>query len=182
MRFDDTTMTSGFDSFIPIFRDYFTGANGKVGINAVTGSWPTLGEAVAQNKRVFIFMVDDLCDSSCRSSNPYITSADLYGDTFLDLKLTSSCSSMPEETRSKCASISKDLIIVSAFPSLGWCVSKMQKKCNQYIRPSAMDCYNERKKQGQTVNFLVADYVNQADTNENVITVANELNQLNMGN
>ncbi|XP_064622699.1 uncharacterized protein LOC135484923 [Lineus longissimus] len=182
IRFDDTTMPSGFGRFIPIFRDYFTGANGKVGINAVTGSWPTLGEAVAQNKRVFIFMVDHFCDSSCRSSHPYIHSANFYGDTWLDLKVTSSCGSMPEDTRRKCASISKDMIIVSAFASLGLCVNDMQKLCNRYIRPSAMSCYNERKKRGKTVNFLMADYVNQANTNENVITVANELNQLNMGN
>ncbi|XP_064622466.1 uncharacterized protein LOC135484735 [Lineus longissimus] len=180
MRFHDTTMPSGFDRFKPIFRDYFTGANGKVGTNAMT-SWPTLGEAVAQNKRVFIFMVDKLCDSNCRRSYLYIRPDSLYDDTWLDLKVTSSCSSMPEDTRKKCASATRDLVIVSAFASLGLCVSDMQKLCNKYIKPSAMDCYNERKKRGQTVNFLVADYVNQAKTDENVVTVSNELNKLNMG-
>ncbi|XP_064623075.1 uncharacterized protein LOC135485195 [Lineus longissimus] len=181
IRFQDTTMPSGFDRFIPIFRDYFTGANGKVSSNAMMG-WPTLGEAVAQNKRVFIFMVDKLCNSNCRRRYPYIRPADLYSDTWLDLKLTSSCSSMPEDTRRKCASISNYFVIVSAFATEGLCVSALQKKCNRYIRPSAMSCYNELKKRGKTVNFLMADYVNQAKTNENVITVANELNQLNMRN
>ncbi|XP_064622782.1 uncharacterized protein LOC135484986 [Lineus longissimus] len=180
MRFADTTMPPGFDRFKPIFRDYFTGAHGKVGTNAMT-RWPTLGEAVAQNKRVFIFMANKLCDSNCRRSYPYIRSDSLYDDTFSNIKLTSSCSGMPALTRGKCASSTRDLIIVSAFASLGLCVWDLQKVCNPYIRASAMDCYNERKKRGKTVNFLIADYVNQAPTSQNVVTVSNALNQLNMG-
>lgn len=180
MRFHDTTMPSGFDRFKDIFSNYFTGANGKVGANSA-GNWPTLGQAVSTNRRVFIFMVDKLCDSSCRKSYPYIRKAS-YDDTWLNLKVTSSCSSMPEDTRKKCASQTRDLNIVSAFASKGLCVNAMQKKCNKYIRSSAMKCYDERKKRGKTVNFLIADYVNQATTSQNVVTVAKELNQKNMGN
>lgn len=160
IRFHDTRM-SGFDKFAPLFREHFSGAGGKVGANAAN-SWPTLGDAVAENNRVFIFMVDRLCDYKCRRSNPYVRPSYSYDDTWMERKLTFSCSSMVEETRGRCEHQGRDLIIVSAFASIGLCNGDLQKKCNPYIKPSAMACYNERKKQRKTVNFLVADYVNQA--------------------
>ncbi|XP_064628845.1 uncharacterized protein LOC135488247 [Lineus longissimus] len=181
IRFHDHKGISGFDKFAPLFREHFSGKGGKVDAYPSTNKWPTLGEAVAQNKRVFIFMRDGLCNANCRRSNRYIRPAS-YADTWIERKLTSKCNGMVEDTRKKCENEYRDLIIVSAFASVGLCNSDLQKKCNPYIRPSAMACYNERKKKGKTVTFLIADYVNQARSNDDVVTVARELNELNMRN
>ena len=51
-------------------RRAYPGYGGRTGINdyySRTGRWPTIKEAIRENKRVFVFAQDKLCNAYCRN-------------------------------------------------------------------------------------------------------------------
>ena len=57
------------DRLVEYLRRAFPGNGGRTGINdhySRTRGWPTMKEAIQENKRVFVFAQDKLCDGNCR--------------------------------------------------------------------------------------------------------------------
>ena len=68
IRMSDTHNTN-VDRLVEYLRAAFPGNNGRTGINnhySRTGEWPTMEEAIQENKRVYIFAQDRLCNANCR--------------------------------------------------------------------------------------------------------------------
>ena len=73
IRMSDTHDTN-VDRLVRYLRAAFPGDGTKTGINdhySRTRKWPTMEEAIQQNKRVFIFAQDSLCDANCRRKYPF---------------------------------------------------------------------------------------------------------------
>jgi len=185
MRFQDSRNNYKFSRLGPILTKYFSGTGGKVGMNRVTNgdytNWPTMEQAINANARVFVFIKDNLCDAACRAENTFARPMTVT-DTWLNLAVSSSCGSLPDKTKTKCQNANQPLVLVSAFASSGLCVSDMQKLCNKHIPATAEKCQQVLKSKGKTVNFLTADYVNQASSTQNVVKVALDCNYENIKN
>ena len=62
------------DRLVEYLRTAFPGSGAQTGINdhySRTGRWPTIEKAIQENKRVFIFAQDNLCDANCREKYPF---------------------------------------------------------------------------------------------------------------
>ena len=69
IRMSDTHNTN-IDRLVEYLRRAFPGNGEQTGINdhySRTGRWPSIKEAIQENKRVFIFAQDKLCNAYCRT-------------------------------------------------------------------------------------------------------------------
>ena len=76
IRMSDTHNTN-VDRLVEYLRRAFPGNGGRTGVNdhySRTREWPTMEEAIQENKRVFIFAQDRLCDANCRTKYPFFLS------------------------------------------------------------------------------------------------------------
>ena len=76
IRMSDTHNTN-VDRLVEYLTAAFPGNNSGTGINdhySRTGRWPTINETIQQNKRVFVFVQDSLCDANCRRKYPFFVS------------------------------------------------------------------------------------------------------------
>ena len=83
IRMSDTH-NKNVDRLVEYLRTAFPGSGAQTGINdhySTTGEWTTIKEAIHENKRVFIFAQDKLCDANCREKYPFF----LHVSTILDL-------------------------------------------------------------------------------------------------
>ena len=83
IRMSDTHNTNA-DRLVEYLRRAFPGNGAQTGINdhySRTGKWPTIQEAIQENKRVFVFAQDSLCNANCRTKYPFF----LHVSTILDL-------------------------------------------------------------------------------------------------
>ena len=83
IRMSDTHNTN-VDRLIEYLRTAFPGSDTQTGINdhyIRTGEWTTIKEAIQENKRVFVFAQDNLCNANCREKYPFF----LHVSTILDL-------------------------------------------------------------------------------------------------
>merc|ERR1712050_433086 len=166
-------------------RSYFSGTNGKTGLNdfkSRNSRWPTLQEAVNENKRVFVIAKEFICSSSCFRSYPWIINEDEnVGDTYQKRHMTSSCSGIVADTRANCqANNTKTFILESHFGSSGVCVSDMAGLCDQHLPSAVSECASVRNPAGKSVNFIAVDYANRASDSVSVVTIAKEQNVNNV--
>ena len=73
IRMSDTHNTN-VDRLVEYLRTAFPGSGAQTGINdhySRTGRWPTIQETIQQNRRVFVFAQDSLCNANCRTKYPF---------------------------------------------------------------------------------------------------------------
>jgi len=187
IRLSDMHGVTSSNSYLVMneIKNYFTGSGGKTGLNDYHhryGRWPTLQQAVDENKRVFVFTPSDICTSSCFSSYPFLINENTYmGDTWQTRKITSSCSGIVGDTRSQCESKKyKTFILDSNFGSSGICTWDMAGYCDNWLKASVDACAAVRKTVNKAVNFLAVDFPNKAPSSQSVVKIANEQNDANV--
>ena len=73
IRMADTWNTKP-DRLVEYLRNAFPGTGSKTGINdyySRKGTWPTIQQAIDENKRVFITAQDKLCNRECRKRHRF---------------------------------------------------------------------------------------------------------------
>lgn len=141
--------------------------------------WPTLSEAIHSRQRILVFMNSDL-SQHISSQNWLITSDDIIGITWGKFRMSTSCSAITKNAKSKC-NTSSDLIELSAFASYGLCTWEMARICSKWLGEAQDECYEIRMSSGRTVNFLYVDWaVDYYSGQESVVRKAKFMNQRNI--
>ena len=154
--------------------------SGKLGMNSVYKAhwkWPTLGDAISSNKRIFIFM-----DKTLTILKPYdwlVQSNGRIASTWATNAVSSSCSGITTNAKNKCDKYT-DFIDLSAFGSYGLCTWHMAKVCSKWLGQAANQCYKLREVYGRTVNFLLVDWSDYHKGKESVVNKAKFMNQKNI--
>jgi len=183
--------------------EVFTGQDDeRVKINKVfkkTGVWPTLGEAVRSNERLFVFIRDSIGavteneleflkevkvkpgdDMSFKNLSSYevtITTSYKAGDVGSDCRFVLETNSKACQSENQTETDFLKLSLFSRFGKGGAigteCVHKMARKCNQWVKQVILRCnYREFKP-----NFLLVDYPNyQGGANLNIVQVCHLVN------
>ena len=141
--------------------------------------WPTLGEAIQNTQRIFVFMDNNL-SMHISKQNWLITSNNIIQSTWANNPVSSSCSSITSNAKSKCAT-SSDFIELSAFGSYGLCTWDMATLCSKWLGEAQEECYKIRKRNQRTVNFLMVDWATDYYSGEeSVVNKAKFMNQKNI--
>jgi len=197
IRVSDIKGINDITEALAVFNTAFKGA-GKPGLNVVPKSggnyvWPTLQQAIDDGKRVFVFVYDSLCDSTCKSAYDWAISREIMKDTWQTRGVSTGCSGIVGDTETNCQThASAELVLESHFGSYGLCVYNMAGYCQNYLQQSAMKCRAKRIASSKTVNFIAVDYYQyhhsggQDNTGAScswcgdVVEVASKLNDLNI--
>ena len=139
--------------------------------------WPTLKEAVTSNQRIFLFMDNGLAQH-LQAVDWLVISKFLIASTWDTIKFTSNCSAITRNAGKKCGS-NRDFIDLSAFGSYGKCTWDMARICSKWLGEAQEACYQKRKVNGKTVNFLLVDWIDYYD-GESVVKKALIMNQKNI--
>ena len=137
-----------------------------------TLEWPTLGNAIETNQRIFIFMFESLW---------------LGGKPWIHVRPTGTvgpivdddCSLLVENSRRYC-NLCVDLVQLDFYGNFGHCIFDMARICSLEMYNGSQACYDERIQFGKTVNFLLVDFPNRATSPFTVIEVAETMNALNI--
>ncbi|XP_078383948.1 uncharacterized protein LOC144666391 [Oculina patagonica] len=146
--------------------------------------WPTLGEAISSNQRIFLFMDNRLL------GNSYYRYRWVYYANYeislswkpMNLIESSGCSKMVGAIQKRCAeSYFYDFMEVDLFLTWGLCVKHLADWCNQYIDEASKKCFNERlSRQKATVNFIVVDWAGRTHGANKISEVAKRRNEQNV--
>ena len=93
--------------------------------------------------------------------------------------VTSSCSAITTNAESKCFNYA-EFIDLSAFGSYGLCTWNMANVCSKWLGEALDACYEKRKLNGKTVNFLLVDWSDYYSGEESVVNKAKFMNQKNI--
>lgn len=141
--------------------------------------WPTLGDAIRQNQRIFVFMDNNLSQHIYRLHHWFVRSNGIIGSTWDTNSVSSSCSGITTNAKKKC-SRSSDFTDLSAFGSYGLCTWDMATVCSKWLGEAEEECYRLRERKGKTVNFLLVDWIDYYHGKESVINKAKFMNQKNV--
>ena len=185
-----------------LFKEFNSNNSGSVQWNKSfkeSGTWPTLGEAVQRNERVFIFIRDNIGaitkyetglvkefkvkpGRDIESKN--VTKYDVTVMTAYKAKsVGDDCSFVLETSDNTCKTENAtrtNFLKLSPFSKFGKggafgteCVHKMARKCNQWIKQIVENCDYRVDKP----NFVLVDYPNYLGGNDvNIVEIFNEIN------
>jgi len=190
-------------SLMETLIDKFSSQDGRVRINRAfkeKGYWPTLGEAVDSNERVFVFLRDsigavteneleivkeikvkpgnDVASKNLTEVEATITTSYKAGDVGSDCSFVLGTNSVACKSDNQTET---DFLKLSFFSKFGKggvigteCVHKMARKCNQWVK-KAVDSCNYRSFKP---NFLLVDYPNyQGQAEENIVELCQAVNR-----
>ncbi|EDO48926.1 predicted protein [Nematostella vectensis] len=126
---------------------------------ATSGRWPTLGDAVRRNQRVFVFVHPKLASHMGTPSwahNPTIIAPT---ETAIKYALSNKCRKLVPSLAKSCLT-AKELVSVDLYLTKGLpvCTTVRAGACNRLVLDAARACYNKRKSLERTVNFLKIDF------------------------
>lgn len=189
-------------SLMETLMEQFSPEEGRVGLNKgfkETGTWPTMGEAVNTNKRVFIFLRDSV---GAVTENELEIVREIKvkpGDDVISKNLTrfeasittsykarsvgSDCKYVLDTNSVACKSENQtetDFLKLSFFSKFGKggvigteCVHKMARKCNQWVKQAVNSCNYRNFKP----NFVLVDYPNyQGQAEQSIVELCNSVN------
>ena len=139
----------------------------------------TLGEAIKNNQRIYIFMHDELSDVT--DGRGWLFSQHYVGFTWHSMIFIKSngCQKLADKVASNCAKeaskISRFLIRLDLYLSSGLCVHDLASWCNEKMPAAANKCRINARKHGKTINFIVIDYAD-VGAGRKVADVAREQN------
>ncbi|EDO44758.1 predicted protein [Nematostella vectensis] len=127
--------------------------------------WPTLGEAVMSNQRIFVFMTSKLIH---HRGGTIGMSWKSYG-----LIESKGCSKLVEYIREKCDQSYSDFMQIDLILTWGLCVDDMAYFCNRYTEQITQECAERRAKTNRmTANFILVDYQSEISGSNRVGQVA----------
>jgi hypothetical protein len=148
-------------------------------------TWPTLGTAVGENRRIFVFVDDEL--SAIGPSRPWINPTPFSTLSPEGLSFGTSCQATGPnfnpgifEHASRCnASIAdnEDLVIAIGY-TLVPCISEGQDSCNEVLQNATEVCYGLRQAGNRTVNIVLVDFPNIETSS--IFEIVSELNARNV--
>lgn len=141
--------------------------------------WPTLRQAIQSKQRIFIFMHSGL--AQYLTSKSYIYKSNFMKSTWESISVgPGGCNGIVDPAKRKCDTTS-DFVELSAFGSKGLCVWDMAWHCSRSLKKAADECYEQRKKYGETVNVILVDYpVSNYYGSQSVMNRAKILNRKNI--
>jgi len=186
---------------IQTLRNIFPRDRDSVRINTQykqNGSWPLLGDAVANNERIFVFIrdeIDAITDEDLEFVNEIKvkpgreilrnkTDTEVYITTSYKAKSVGShCTFVLDTSRKACeseANTETDFLKLSLFSAFGQggtlgleCLHKMAKKCNKWVETTINNCnYKDFRP-----SIVVLDYPNyQGESQDGLIQVVDKEN------
>ena len=166
-----------------------------------TGKWPTLGEAVESNERIFVFIRDTIGAISGNNHPEVVkeikvkpTDIELTSKNRSDATVMSSyeaksvgddCSYLMDTNELACLrdkQLHPDFLKLSFFSAFGKggtfrteCIHKMARKCNVWPASAVRECANVGLQ--FRPNFILLDYPNyQSEAELTIIQLCNEIN------
>ncbi|XP_059176735.1 uncharacterized protein LOC131956294 [Physella acuta] len=126
-------------------------------------TWPTLGESVRTNQRVFVFYAPIIESEAHRNSSNYnltwIHSERLLGSTWKPFSIPNTCKEVVDVSRAMCRQRqNKELLEVSIVPESPGCNSNKAQKCQPYLHEALKACEESRHPNGNSPNVLLVDY------------------------
>ena len=141
--------------------------------------WPTLGDAVRNQQRIFVFMDNNLGKHIQNNNDWLVVSNGIIQSTWKTNPVSSSCSGITSNAKAKCNTQS-EFIELSAFGSYGLCTWDMAYLCSKWLGEAIEECSKLRPTSG-TVNFPIVDWAaSQYKGAESVVTKAKLVNQRNI--
>ncbi|XP_032242650.1 uncharacterized protein LOC5516780 [Nematostella vectensis] len=140
--------------------------------------WPTLGEAVMSNQRIFVFMTSKLIHHRGHElyySHRWINPSGTIGMSWKSYGLIESkgCSKLVEYIREKCDQSYSDFMQIDLILTWGLCVDDMAYFCNRYTEQITQECAERRAKTNRmTANFILVDYQSEISGSNRVGQVA----------
>lgn len=153
-----------------------------------TSTWPTLREAINTNQRLFLFLSKKLLKFKKPANfrrNRWVVNAEWkIKITWPDiLEFTGSCSSIVPKLVKNCQKFRGDWglleldVFASSVTKSTW---SMQAGCDMYMQKAMDKCYDERRAMGETVNAVLADWVDRSKPPNTVLEVAKKQNIQNI--
>ena len=195
------SLYDGNTTLIPLIqeiKDSFLDTSNSVNLNKVfqtTGEWPTLGDAIKRNERIFIFIKDGSTGANVETEiTDYIRAYKIDDDdigkpskttktniasflsTYGSGEIGSNCDEVVRTVGRLCKQLSADFVKVSTYgspwKSLGLvfkksniCIDAYARMCNVRVQ----DIMNECKKHQPVLNVILSDYPNYPSTSEKVL-------------
>ena len=191
-----------FQPLIEEIKNSFSENNSSVKINKAfqkTGNWPTLGEAIAKNERIFIFVVETYDNSTITSSaeevldyikvfkvdnqdaglpSPILKSGwSSFSSTYGSGKIGSNCDEVVKTVNNLCQTLSADFIKVATYgtpwKSLGLVLKKSNICIETYARmcnPRMEEIVKKCKSTKPILNVILSDYPNHPSTSQKTLT------------
>eukprot|EP00112_Aurelia_sp_Birch-Aquarium-sp1_P010463 Seg2232.4 transcript_id=Seg2232.4/GoldUCD/mRNA.D3Y31 product="hypothetical protein" protein_id=Seg2232.4/GoldUCD/D3Y31 len=120
----------------------------------------TLGEAIKNNQRIYIFMHDDLSDLADHAG--WLFWQHYVGFTWHSMVFitSSGCQKLADKVASNCAKEARNrsLVRLDLYLSSGLCIHDMASWCNKRMPAAADKCRKNARKYRKTINFIVIDY------------------------
>lgn len=137
-------------------------------------NWPTLGQAIRDNRRIFVFMDEELLNEDTMSRS-WIHPPPAY--SYEPTSWTRTC--MPAHSCTETGG--NGLIIFSGFI---WriCIKTGQTICNENLYSMAEMCHDIRREDNSTVNVVLVDYPEIGVGINSVFSIVREFNTRNVRN
>ena len=122
----------------------------------------TLGEAIKNNQRIYIFMHDELSDLAGHKG--WLFWQHHVGFTWHSMTFITSngCQKLADKVASNCAKEAsktyRSLVRLDLYLSSGLCIHDMASWCNKKMPAAADKCRINARKYRKTINFIVIDY------------------------
>ncbi len=174
-----------FSSLIPVLESKWgQGASNASATQMSTfyetnsNTWPTLGKAVVDNQRIFIFADQELIEGEVstlwKNPSPYQN----YEPDTLDRDCN-----MPgiEVHALRCSGADDSDLIIAVGYTLAICIRTGQMSCNNHLQNASNICYGLREAANRTVNVVLVDFPQLGQgTAASVFNVTRELNDRNI--
>ena len=148
-----------------------------------SNAWPSLGVAVEENERIFVFVDDELSGNS-ESLRPWINPTPFSTVAPEGFSFGSTCiESGILEDASRCnitTTGDADLVIATGY-TLVACINDGQDSCNEVLENATERCYGLRQEGNRTVNIVLVDFPNRITTGTvSVFEIVSDLNWRNV--
>ena len=148
-----------------------------------SNAWPSLGVAVEENERIFVFVDDELSGNS-ESLRPWINPTPFSTVAPEGFSFGSTCiESGILEDASRCnitTTDDADLVIATGY-TLVACINDGQDSCNEVLENATERCYGLRQEGNRTVNIVLVDFPNRITTGTvAVFEIVSDLNWRNV--
>ncbi|CAL1525911.1 unnamed protein product [Lymnaea stagnalis] len=124
--------------------------------------WPTLGQSIRANKRVFVFyapVIESSPHNKLYQRYKWIHSENFYGSTWRPFSVHYGCDEVVNLTAARCeVRKSRELVEVSIIPEKGGCIDNMAEKCRPFLHQALRACEGFRFERNDSPNVLLVDY------------------------
>ena len=139
-------------------------------------TWPTLEEAIEENRRIFVF-IDDSDLYAGGEETPWLSPTPALN---ADVQTWDQRCNDMTGFGAECADTGVDEYYISVGYTLAICIFTGVANCEPFIRNTTEACYRHREDVNRTVNVLLVDYPQLTTTNNSVFSIVADLNVENV--